>query len=355
VSLTAYALNTLDFRPRVISLLPDLALRWSAQLRFVLGRTKLLSWGDALVLVDEGQDLVEIGSERPGDETLRPWKRHGLALEYVGPAYQSDPILLDQDGNVYRWTPTKQPRLVWTPDAPPKSLVVTGLPQDRLLLQHYELQRSQTVLVDTAGRRVLWEIAGTMPTPLPHHDVLMMPLLAEPQTVICVEQDSGHERWRLDEVAGDFGDLVGVVGGALWLTTRAGQIQAIDVATGRLRKTMPVRDHHRPQGVLDAQGRFHVCNGLSYQVLDLDAGRLLEYSAFAVDEQMPGLVLGRTTLPTQDGRLLFADDKGRIYVSKPQQRARPELLWEETAPIFAMGVAHGRLLTIAESCTLRCF
>lgn len=91
-------------------------------------------------------------------------------------------------------------------------------------------------------------------------------------------------------------------------------------------------------------------------MLDLAAGaKILTYAEFVRWEGGPSSANGRLASLAEDGRLVFADDAGRVFVVDPACPARPQLVWETGAIVMGLGVAHRRLYVLSSNGALHVF
>jgi hypothetical protein len=356
MTIVAHQLQALEFVPRRPALSLDLLPHWSARMRVRLGHTRLMRVGEHLVLLDGEDGVVEVGTQQPQDDRLQPWVRHDVPVAAVGAGYESEPVIADPEGAVFRWLPGSEPQAVWEAGAPGASLSLVGLPHERLFFGRVLGGRRTMGVVDTRSGRTLWQRDGASALALPFESMLLLELTEELDVLVCLDAATGRECWRGKRLAGGLGGIIGVVQGSLWLATRSGTICALDVAKGRARHEMKLRDSTNPQGVLDDRGLFHACNGLSYQVLDLSgSGSLASQTQFVRSPEGPGPALGRLVLVAADDRLVFADERGSIFVVHPESPASPERLATANSLVVGTGIAFGRLFVLESAGFLRAY
>jgi hypothetical protein len=354
--LVAMSDQSLDFGPRSEALAANLGRAWVAAVNVEMGISRLLAWGQQLVLVDGRRGLLEVGPEPPGGVGLAPWVAYSLPLAGVAPGYASPAALLAADGKVYRWQPGAPPQPVWASGLPPAMIGILGLPADRLLIQWTEEGRCRLGLLAAPPGRLIWEQTVRAALVLPLDDLLLLEAPEASHAVRCLALDSGRQLWQSQPIPRRIGTFIGVIDDTLWLATLEGTVCALSLASGRLQTEVALYNNRAPAGILDPRGRYHACNGLNYQVLDLAAGaKILTYAEFVRWEGGPSSANGRLASLAEDGRLVFADDAGRVFVVDPARPARPQLVWETGAIVMGLGVAHRRLYVLSSNGALHAF
>jgi hypothetical protein len=344
-----------DCAPRAAPLAAGLGRVWAAALPVEPGASRLLAWGAGLALVDGRRGLVEVGPEPPRGPELAPWTRYDLPLAGVARGCASPAVLLAADGTVYRWQPGGSPTPAWVSGRAPAGFGALGLPGDRLLIRWAEGDRRRVALLDAPAGRLVWEQPGGALV-LPVDDRLLLEPAEAPHTVRCLELDGGRQRWQSRPIARRIGAFIGVVGAALWLATLDGTVCSLSLDSGRLETEVALYNNKAPAGVLDPRGHYHACHGLNYQVLDLSAGgKILAYAEFVRGERGPSTANGQAAALADDGRLVFADDAGRVFVCHQAHAARPEPVCETGAIVLSLGIAHRRLHVLSSDGALAAF
>jgi hypothetical protein len=64
---------------------------------------------------------------------------------------------------------------------------------------------------------------------------------------------------------------------------------------------------------------------------------------------------GRLSIVTADGRLVFADQGGRVLAVSPERPDRPEEVAPRGEPVLGTGVAGGRLVVLRADGTMSAF
>ena len=355
---SAYRPGALDFTPRGSVLPRRLEPLWEARLPYQPGRTRLASVGERLALIEPDEGIAEVGGERPTNERMQPWVFHALSLYTAGAGFSSEPVLVDSDAVVYRWAPGAAPRAVWRADAPASALAVVGLPNDDLLVRRERDGGGSMARLHGPSGRVRWERRGSSAILLPHDDVIFIEQTGANDAIACLDAHTGRERWVSQRVEGGLADFIGVVGPALWVTTRSGRVASLSVDDGGARSEIALENVRTPYGVLDERGVFHVCTGFDVQRVDLvGKGRLVKRVAFAPADgaAVRSVAFGRLALITTDGRLIYHDERGAVYVLPPDDAEHPRLLWQGASPVAMLGATGGRLYALDSSGTLRAF
>jgi len=325
----------LDLAPRSDAVSPALAVGWSMR---VPPNSFFLRYAEH-VLVTDRKSIAVLGA---AGEALAPLD---LKLKDYYPSGLGDPVLLDRSGNVFLWRPPEAPRLFFRfPE--PGEYAAASLGGTRLLILRYQDgAMSGASAVDAADGRVLWSSDAEF------HLVAVTPegILASTAAVDgleCHDPESGQRRWT---VPWSGADLFGIVDGIAWGPGQ-NELQRIDCATGNKLTPVQVDNAKNPRGVVDERGIFHCCHGLSYQTYDLrNNGQRLSYSEFRLTAAGPSLGAGPSgTLIATDGRLIFSDQRGAIWVVHPNQPDQPELVWRARGVISGLAVRDSAVL-VAEA------
>ena len=343
----AYPVQSLSFTTPRVALGKELTLQWKLPWRVQPGRTRLLATRDNALLVNGEQGWFEIGNATPEAGTLAPWKRYDVRVADIGAAIDADALVLDSKGAVFRWQAGQSPEPVWRSEWPAAHTIVLGLSGGRLFAQCAADSRRSMGVVATQEGKFLWSQKGTGNWVLPVEDLLLMERNDTYNVLVALETSSGKQRWKSKPVRGGISTVIGVVDDMLWVATRESSLCALDLDNGGVRTEVQVKNNRVPLGRLDEEGRLHLCQGLNYQVLDLREGsKLLSYTEFRRTEKAPSTASGNLAWPVRDGRLVFHDDRGRVWSVSPETPAEPKLLWESPNGLAGIAVSHERLLIL---------
>lgn len=342
-----YPVQSLAFTPAHDALGKELSLRWKLPWRVLPGRTRLLSTRHGALLADGERGWFEMSDATPQTGTLAPWKHYDLPVADLSAATDADALVLESDGQVLFWQAGSSPQAVWTSPWPAKDTVVLGLPGGRLFAQCTAEGQRQMGVVDAQSSRFIWSRKAIGNWVLPAQDLLFMELDDAYNVLVALKIASGKQKWKSKPVRAGLNTVIGVVDDLLWVATRESSLCAFDIGNGNLRTEIKVKNNRVPLGRLDQDGRLHLCQGLNYHVLDLRAGgKVLSYTEFRLSEKGPSTAPGNLAWPLPDGRLVFHDDRGRIWCSSPESSAQPKLVWESQGGIAGMTVAHEHLLAL---------
>lgn len=347
----------LDFRPRAIEL-PSAPgpwrVVWSAPVA-TPGGSRLMDTDGGPALVNAPSGIVAVGATPPGDERALT----GRAL-FARPAVDGGPVLIDDEGQIYRWSPGGPARPVWETRAPGRQLDVIGLTDGRLLVQrprggvlHGLLAPfgadwvTEMVEPETGVRwRRLGELGGVLPS-----DDALFAVAADRRGVVCLDPTDGAERWT-QPIAEGVSSLVARIERRLWLATNTEELLALDVVTGAREVRVRPPGIAVLDGVVDDRGRFHLCIGSRYLALDLTAAGATVVDVTLVGHEPSSLVFGSSALPTRDDRLVFVDRDGAIFAGSTAPSPTRTLLYRAPARLLACRAAHGMLLALGSDGTL---
>jgi hypothetical protein len=336
--ITAVSSTALDYSGRLGALAREPRLLWKTSVPYAIGHTRLYARNGSCVLAHPGAGLTEVGAEPPPDA----WARCTLDLFSAGAAWRSDPVLIDQAGGVHRCEAGGRTRRMFDAGVSGSALAAIGLPDDRTILKQYRSGDAFFEMRD--GGTALWKKRGPAIHLLPHDTRLFW----EASGIHALDAASGEALWN---AAGPLKRFIGVVETDLWFVPEDGRLAAIDAATGRLVRSIAVTDNRAVQGVLDERGRFHSTTGLRYQVYDLSGeGRML------VDLPLEGssTAAGELACVAADGRVVFTDDRGSLFVFDPARPGPLTPMWKSAQPLANPVIANNRIYVLERS-TLLCF
>jgi hypothetical protein len=328
--------GALNFRPRDARL-PDThgpwREVWRASLTVKPGQSRLLNFAGTALLLNAPTGITTVGDGPPGNARLLS----GLRIE-ARPAEAAGPLLFDEAGRLYQWSPGSNPRPVWDAATPPESLEAIGAGKERILIQRPAGSGTWITEMIRPGAGVIWQRPGDLRGALPWNESVLA-TRADRHAVLRLRLTDGSPVWEcpLEDRAAS---LIAVVNEKLWLRTYDGELIGLEVATGIIKARIRVPLAAVPEGVVDGRGRLHLCTGASYTILDLAAdGAILSSEVRPAIDDGPSLVFGSAAIPTTDGRLLFFDRHGRIYTIRAGEPQPPTLLWRSAAPLLDCQVA----------------
>jgi outer membrane protein assembly factor BamB len=335
----------LDFVPRVCALPKTFTRRFSQRFRCQTGQTRLFSYGDRIFFREgRSEALREVIGEPPW---LVP--RVSFPLDSWGLGQDGDVMLIDRHGRIYVWRPGGEPALEWSAGVAGLQVSAVGLGHGTILVRRGKLDlqdpaNMKTELIDTSSGESRWSRRGAFAHVLPCGDAFLAVPFLEPPNVLCVESATGDVRWTYDDP--DAGNFIGVVDDHVWLNTREHRVFALRLSDGQRAAEIALRSRS-PSGLLDPRGRFHACSGLRYEVVDLSNGqaRLVSTVEFENGPDAPTTASGSLAVLCADGRVVFSDDKGKVFVVHPESPARPECIWSESR-VFNQGAAGDNLVLL---------
>jgi hypothetical protein len=344
--------GALNFRPRDAAL-PEVTGEWRelwrASLAINPGPSRLLTVAGEAVLFNAPSGFIVLGDGPPAEARSLP----GLRVE-ARSSDDSRPLLFDETGIVYRWSPGSTPRKVWGTGTAPQNLEVIGLSNDRLLVQRPASPGGDewiTEMVDTE-MGIMWQRPGDLRGVLPWNESLLA-VPADRQSVVRLRLADGSTAWKC-ALEGRAAALIAIVGEKLWLRTYEGRLIAVDVDSGKVSVRLSIPLAAVPEGVVDQQGRLHLCTGPSYTVIDLHDGAIVFTGVLPAGDDAPSAVFGSLATPLRDGRLLFFDRFGRIYTVRAGDRWT--LIWQPASRLLGCCVARETVFMLNEQgelCALR--
>ncbi|SPF40907.1 hypothetical protein SBDP1_320023 [Syntrophobacter sp. SbD1] len=336
-----YVPHALDYEPRAVSFGKDFHLRATVPVHLQTGQSRLLIRGAGVVFYNGDEGMVEISSQPP-----KMWRRLDLHLAGYGPGYGSDPVLVDHEGVVYRWPSGSEPISVFSTGIQGNCVSAWGLPEGRLLLLREEKGAWSTQIVEAETSRPLWSLPEAFPMLLPFEDCLIVRPRMTVSSVVCLDVESGQVRWR-HESEHRLGDIIAVVDRHVWLNTQESGLISLLVDDGVVQDEIALKNNRNPQGVLDTQGYLHICNGLNYQIIDINDGtsKLISYVEFENLPEAPTTARGMSSVFLSDGRLLFHDDHGKVFVVHPENGEHPHCIWDKSR-VFNLGIAEDQLVLL---------
>lgn len=347
MSMIAYPVQSLSFTSRRVALGKELTVQWKVPWRVLPGRTRLLATGESALLAEGERGWFEISDATPEPGTLAPWRHYDLCVADLSATTDADALVLESSGDVFLWRASSSPQPVWKSEWPAAYTMVLGLSDGRLFAQCTAEGRRRMGVVDTQSGRFAWSRKMIGNWVLPVQDQLFMEPDDTYDVLVALETANGKQRWKSKPVLGGINTVIGVVDDLLWVATRESALCALDTGSGSLRTEVKVKNNRVPLGKLDEHGRLHLCQGLNYQVLDLrDGGKVLSYTEFRLTEIGPSTAPGNLAWVIRDGRLIFHDDRGRVWCFSPEAPAEPKLIWESKGGVAGIAVAHERLLVL---------
>ncbi len=133
----------------------------------------------------------------------------------------------------------------------------------------------------------------------------------------------------------------------VWFLIKAAIFPILSQDQGAKVHSLKLTNNRLPQGVVDHQGIWHVCNGLTYQKVRLatDNPQVFDYVELEDTAPAPTTTRGRLALVLEDGRLIFADDQGKVFALLPDQPGRPVCWWNKSK-VYNIGIVQEALVLL---------
>lgn len=249
------------------------------------------------------------------------------------------------DQVVYQWEPGQAPRERWKARESGDHTAFS-LGRDRLLVVRVvgKEDHGAYALSLTGPAERLWSLS-----PGRHVDVIA------PQGILSTRFDENGANVEIDchdPATGELrwccpwrlGDAIAIVDDVLW---QSGHycLERVELRTGTRLADVSVRQAVAPGGLVDERGIFHCSHGFNYQQLDLrDNGRVLTFVELESTALGPKLGAGPNKMAlADDGRMVFGDEGGSIWVVHPERPTKPEQVWRGEGRIMGMVVQQGKL------------
>jgi hypothetical protein len=296
----------------------------------------------AAVLTSSEHGVVALGA---GPPDLRPGAgRWPVPVRVVGSSYPGQLMVADEAGMVYRLSPGQEPVAVWRSGLPPDDLMVLGLPGGRLLWSTFDDPGGRTELVDEATGQVIWRSRVILSPVMPVAGQLIGGgVSAARGDLVSLDASTGEERWRQRRAIGGL-SIIAVVGNVLWTTDSIhNRLAGFSTDDGRPVATATLPRESRLTGVLDQAGNLHIGDEHGWLIVDLPRARVGADTRFK--GARIGAVYAKDTVRSADGRLVITDDRGQVFVARPERPRRPELV--ATYPEASIGIAAGKLIFLS--------
>lgn len=334
----------------------QMEIAWNKEFSYPQSKISLRWYDQNLYLIVAPYGIMKIG-----DSGLTEMNRFHDSMYSLYPSYNSSPVLVSDNGNLYRWNPSSDLELARNGKLAGNHLTPTGLPGNSILL----LKDRGTLLkfipgigqwtikcFDSATKKELWSQNKFLYHILPSQDGLFMVVGDEGRSIQHTNRDTGKTIWeiRLDS---SISSLVGLVDDKLWLVDNEGSIIGIEISTARRSPGLKLPFAKNPQGIIDENGRLIVCNGVSLTIVDLltqHSPEIILQKRIEIEGKYScSTVLGNMVLQTKDDCIVFSDYYNRVFLL-PLLKDRPgRFLWEAPDMIHGMGIAVNQLMVLHRS------
>ncbi|MFI5891127.1 PQQ-binding-like beta-propeller repeat protein [Actinoplanes sp. NPDC051513] len=333
-----------------------LGVAWQARLTgFNTPDIRLDTVGGGALVTAPAHGVLSVGADAP---RLEPgadlWP---VPVRVCGGSVPGGLLAVDTAGTVYRLVPGAEPTPVWPSQRSQRDVSVVSLPGGQLVSSEDDGEAwGRTELIDKSTGAVVWTSGRTLSVPMPVGDQLISEGSYEGLTglkgeLASLDVKTGEDRWSRPHALPRGSHMLAVVNGVLWVQAGWMDNRLLGFATedGRSVGAVALPRESRDAFALDASGTLHIGDEHGWSTVDLTQGRVTTDVRFAAPGC--GTVYANRTLRSADGRLLFADDRGQIFVVHPDRPERPELA--TTLPtIRTFGIAAGHLIVLSFDGTL---
>ncbi|MGI5186137.1 PQQ-binding-like beta-propeller repeat protein [Dactylosporangium sp. CA-152071] len=333
-----------------------LGVAWQARLTgFNRPDIRLDTVGGGALITAAEHGVLSVGADAPRLEPgtdLWPVK-----VRVCGGSIPGGLLAADTAGTVFRLIPGTEPAPVWHSRRSQYDVSVVALPGGQLVSSENDGGAwGQTELIDDSTGAIVWTSGRTLSVPMPVDDQLVSEgsykgLTGLKGELVSLDMKTGEERWSRPHALPRGSRLLAVVNGVLWVQVswRSNRLLGFATEDGRSVGDVALPRESRDTFALDASGTLHIGDEHGWSTVDLTQGLMTADVRFAVPGC--GTVYANRTLRSADGRLLFADDRGQIFVVHPDLPQRPELV--TTLPsIRTFGIAAGQLVVLSFDGTL---
>ncbi|MFD9722121.1 PQQ-binding-like beta-propeller repeat protein [Streptomyces sp. NPDC059076] len=326
----------------------SLTVKWQRSLAdFDVLTARLYTVSGVAILTFPQHGVPSFGAHPPDMEAdVRRWPVPTVHI--AGSAYGGQLMVIDDWGTTYRVSPGRAPVQGWRSGRHPDSVGVVGLPGGRLLVS--DPDQPATEVVEEATGRTLWHAGvGLCPDMLVGDSVVG----AEGPTssdLISLDVRTGEVKWRRRASILTPSSAIAVVGGVLWFTDPIGnRLVGFHADTGRPAGTVVLPRESRLTGTLDQAGHLHIGDEQGWLIVDLAQARVRVDVRFEASDM--GGVYASRTLRSSDGRLVLADDRGQVFLVRPDVPRRPVCV-AAFPSIKGVGIAAGQLIVLSHDGTL---
>jgi outer membrane protein assembly factor BamB len=305
-------------------------------------KTRLDTVSGTAVLTSSEHGVVALGA---GPPDLRPGAgRWPVPVRVVGSSYPGQLMAADEAGTVYRLRPGQAPVPAWRSGMHPDDFTVLGLPGGRLLWDNFDGTGGHTELVDEATGQVIWRSRVVLSPVMPVAGQLIGGRVAAARgDLVSLDAGTGEERWRQRRGLGGLA-IIAVVGDVVWAGDSIhSRLAGFSTGSGRPVATVALPRESRLTGVLDQAGNLHIGDEHGWLIIDLPRARVAADTRFK--RASIGAVYAKDTVRSADGRLVITDDRGQVFVARPERPRRPDLV--ATYPEASIGIAAGKLILLS--------
>ena len=354
--------DRIDLAPRAVSL-PDAPgpwrIAWTTRLApaDAPGRARLRSWRNRLFAVCARDGAFEVGADGPIDPTgerISP----GGPLWDLYPSRGEAPVAVREDGHLSFWMPGNAVGSSWSTNGPGQAVEAIGTTDGQVLIQreHDGLIAGLRKLVPGDGawtlemvhvdeNRMIWSRRGRMRARL--LDAAAVYLATHNGTAVeGLDARTGRAQWQYTVEIGRVSHIIARTEAMLWCMDSEGGLLALDRATGDRCQRITLPQAKVPTGVVDPDGRLHVCTGLSHTIVDLERREIVHKNVWAKRADSPNLAFGHNALLSDRGALVFADRRGGVFTVRAEPGASPVRLWGSKHPVRAMGAAEHTIVAL---------
>ena len=346
----------LDFGSQIFDfpeLKGELSIVWQNKLPDPVERTWLRWYMEKLMLVAAPHGVSFIT-----DKGLSDMKHFDIPLFQLYPGFDSDPVLIAGDGNIYRWSPDSQLSFFSKTNSLPADLLPIGFPGEYVLLTVKRNNVSKllhwmkpwvTQFVNGKGNRIKWSDNQFLRSCLPGRDGIYLNYGLRSEDMKYVNAD-GQLLWQC-KVGAPISEIIGQANDKVWIRTADGNIIGIHAYSGSIEKMLKLPGAKNPLCVMDEKGRIIICNGINISILDAgDSGNIIFQKSIRIQNGASSSTAhGNEVLITKNDHVIYADFNNRIY-SVPFFNDEPGIfLWKAPERIRGFSILKDILVVLSGS------
>ncbi|MCM2387503.1 PQQ-binding-like beta-propeller repeat protein [Streptomyces albipurpureus] len=326
----------------------SLTVKWQRSLAdFDVLTARLHTVSGVAILTFPKHGMLSFGTNPPDmGADVRRWPVPTVHI--AGTAYGGQLMVIDDWGTVYRVSPDRAPVPGWRSGRHPEGVGVVGLPGGLLLVS--DTIEPATEVVEEATGQTLWCAAVDLCPDMLVGDSVVGVEGPTSSELISLDVRTGEVRWQRRGSILPPSSAIAVVAGVLWFDDPIhNRLVGFHVDTGRPAGTVVLPRESRLTGTLDQAGHLHIGDEHGWLIVDLARARVRADVRFEASDM--GAVYASRTRRSADGRLVLADDRGQVFVVRPDRPRRPVCV--ATLPaIKGIGIAAGQLIVLSYDGTL---
>ena len=311
---------------------------WNMQIPERILQKKIFEYQNKFIAINSPNGIFKVPNHKTETWEML-WKPSTSEIAAIQPGYQkSNPVVMLSDGAICRWNGANEVQKVGNSDFFANNSSVYGLSGNRILVR----QKDSLAIYAQESLKQEWKIEARVGNFTIENQILYIKENLGSH-MHAFDLESYRKLWSASFEKGELTSFIGIQKEVIWTNALKGKLIGLDASNGKLCQDISLKNNHNPSGILGNDGKYHVCNGFNYEIVDLKHGVKLSHYVLINQCEAISTARGNQCILINENDLIFFDDQGKLFQFKGKDGKLKGPLWRSKNMISSYGFHEGLL------------